>query len=1114
MALAAAFALGISFCYLYAPPLPTLACGLAAACAALALLLRFRPRRAFALLLAAIFFMAALYAHAAFAKQDPLEAYMQEGAGASPTLTGRVLTLHEKPADGGGLRTLTVLSGGRVLLLRVRGAAADLPAGSPQDLLGRRVRFKGALSYPDTARNPGCFDYRLHLLSKGIRVIVTADARAIQAEPAAGPAQPAWAAYHRLCQLKYAFLGRCGDVMAPDEAALFKGMMFGDKDDIPDETYDMFRRNGAAHILAVSGLHVGIVYAFVSFALGRRRTRRYYLCALACLLLYAVLSEFSPSVTRAVLMIAVHIFSKLTCRRYDMLTGICFAALALLLLNPLALFGTGFQLSFLAVLSLAFALPFLDRFCGFRDRLTGRPIHPGDLASVRGLPAAARLRAAALGAVLPMAAIQAAVLPISAYRFHSVAPLALLLNIPVIALASLLVPMGLLCFAITCAAALLPTAFAPAFDWITGVGTAACGFLTDILARIVNLADSLPGSHLNTAAPPTLLVLLLYGIAFYLMSDAFYLASQGRMPDAAHPPLMEAWIPGQARNDRMPDAAHPPLMEAWIPGQARNDKRDGSSPGMTTHTAIPASKATASEAKPSTPPANPATASGAKPSTPPASKATASEAMPSTPPANPATASEAMPSTPPANEATASGAKPSTPPASKATASGAKPSTPPASKATASEAKPSTPPANPAAASEAKPSIQKTTASGARPDTGRQPEGAWGQSAAFRKTAAAHGGASNNFGWCQYAQQPSGRRQQARLLAALRGLLTTFGTPKLASAAAGMPRFANKRRFGPAPLRAAARRPASPPLPPQALALAAILLLCALLAAPPVCARDTAAYTFVDVGQGDCLHIRTKDGKNYLMDGGGRDGYDTGQKTLAPYLYANGVTHLDGTFVSHLHTDHFQGLVDLAQIMDIGPVYVYEASAGECKEALPGATIVPLAAGDKVLLGKSGAEAEVLYPPKGMPKDPEDENKNSLIIRFEDGGASVLMTGDVGFEGEGALLGSGADARTDVLKVGHHGSKYSTSDAFLEATAPACAVIQVGKNNTYGHPTPETLAKLSGHGIMTYRNDLDGAVLVDPAKQGLRVRTVKRDFVSSMLWKGFEKEYFERIPGD
>ena len=102
-----------------------------------------------------------------------------------------------------------------------------------------------------------------------------------------------------------------------------------------------------------------------------------------------------------------------------------------------------------------------------------------------------------------------------------------------------------------------------------------------------------------------------------------------------------------------------------------------------------------------------------------------------------------------------------------------------------------------------------------------------------------------------------------------------------------------------------------------------------------------------------------------------------------------------------------------------------------------------------------------------------------MVLRFEYGDFSILFTGDIGFESEEALIYSGADIDADILKVGHHGSAYSTSSAFLERVSPETAVISVVRNSPYGHPASRTLQRLYDYGCEVRRTDLEGAIIYE-----------------------------------
>ncbi|MEE1037546.1 MAG: DNA internalization-related competence protein ComEC/Rec2, partial [Eubacterium sp.] len=214
---------------------------------------------------------------------------------------------------------------------------------------------------------------------------------------------------------------------------------------------------------------------------------------------------------------------------------------------------------------------------------------------------------------------------------------------------------------------------------------------------------------------------------------------------------------------------------------------------------------------------------------------------------------------------------------------------------------------------------------------------------------------------------------------------------------------------------------------------------------------------FVDVGQGDCLHIKDDD-KDILIDGGGSFGYNVGKKVLKPYLLKNRCSSLDLAAATHLHTDHYKGLEELIEIFYVDKVLT-EGKAGDL-----------IKVSDMCFI-------EILWPEK-YDKDAEDENENSLIFKVVVSGISVLVTGDITREGEKKLLekyrGSGK-LKADILKVAHHGSGYSSCEEFLREVTPDAAVISVGKNN-YGHPSEDVLKKLNSLGIKVFRTDQMGAV--------------------------------------
>lgn len=596
----------------------------------------------------------------------------------------------------------------------------------PENLIGSVITFDARIEPPRPSSNPHCFDYRMYLYSRGIHHIASTSSFAVD-EDSPG----LWDRIRRrVLRIRERFLD--GLICDADTRAMIRGILFGDTTALSDELYQDFRANGTAHVLAVSGLHIGVL-----FALYRRITRKrggwIGASVLALLLLfYGTMALWSASVTRAVLLVLLMLGGDLLRRRYDLLTALAAAAILLMVREPYILYSTGFQMSFLAVLSLAFLCPVLE------------------LVLPQGIAASV--------------AVQIGMVPYVAYTFNYIPVAAIVVNVPILWLLSVLVPSGL--------AAML---------WFLLAGTGGlpgvllCG-MTQILA-LTNQTLSLDGQLAMDVVSWHPAVLLLFYLLLFLLTSEY-----GRM-----------------------------LLH-------RKDRK--------------------------------------------------------------------------------------------------------------------------------------------------------------------------RLGRC----------------------------------------------------------------------LGAVLLCVLLTAAVTPDPFRHAVFTMVDVGQGDCLHVHLPRHTDLLLDGGGSEEYNIGEKVLKPYLLKNGCRDINLALATHLHTDHYQGLTELA---DCYPV----------REILTRGK-----AGDVIRIGGQST-IEILWPLEQDP-DTDDENKNSLIFRVSAEDLSILVTGDIGADGELAMVEyyRGTDRlRCDILKVCHHGSRYSSSDAFLDAVSPSAAVIGVGKNH-YGHPADETLARFKRRGIPVYRTDQDGAV--------------------------------------
>lgn len=232
---------------------------------------------------------------------------------------------------------------------------------------------------------------------------------------------------------------------------------------------------------------------------------------------------------------------------------------------------------------------------------------------------------------------------------------------------------------------------------------------------------------------------------------------------------------------------------------------------------------------------------------------------------------------------------------------------------------------------------------------------------------------------------------------------------------------------------------------------------------------------FLDVGQGDAIHVRSRSG-DVLIDGGGKREQDLGKRVLRPYFLGNGCSEVDLSLFTHLHMDHCKGAQELAECFPVRRMGVPEAYRGTVRE---GKRILYTQFGDTVF-SEGNVSVEVLWPKDVVSvSSSEDENERNTVYLVRIGTVRIMITGDLLEQDERAMVEyyRGSDAiRCDVLKVAHHGSDHSSCEQFLDAVQPRLAVIQVGKHNRYGHPGRKTLARLRERGIKVYRTDRDGAL--------------------------------------
>jgi competence protein ComEC len=286
---------------------------------------------------------------------------------------------------------------------------------------------------------------------------------------------------------------------------------------------------------------------------------------------------------------------------------------------------------------------------------------------------------------------------------------------------------------------------------------------------------------------------------------------------------------------------------------------------------------------------------------------------------------------------------------------------------------------------------------------------------------------------------------------------------------------------------------------------AVVSCLCGLFIA---CALTIAIYPFgerwtkgkleltvLDVGQGDSLFVVSPGGKTLLIDGGGafggfpgheeHNGVDPGEEAVSPYLWSRGFQRLDVVALTHAHQDHLGGLTAVLENFRVSKLWIGREVSIQALERLEGLARERKIPIEHALRGRSfhwdGADGEFLWPEAAYEEAaPSAKNNDSLVLRMNYGNQTFLLPGDAEKQVEREIL-SENDAETmraDVLKVGHHGGKNSTTPEFLLAVRPRFGIISAGEDNPFGHPSPELLERLENAGVRILRTDRDGAVHV------------------------------------
>ena len=244
---------------------------------------------------------------------------------------------------------------------------------------------------------------------------------------------------------------------------------------------------------------------------------------------------------------------------------------------------------------------------------------------------------------------------------------------------------------------------------------------------------------------------------------------------------------------------------------------------------------------------------------------------------------------------------------------------------------------------------------------------------------------------------------------------------------------------------------------------------------------------FVDVGQGDCILI-SKNNEHVLIDAGNNeDG-----PLLVEYFKELGIKKFKYVIATHAHEDHIGGIDNVINNFELGHYYMPDViTTTKTFEDVLDALLAKKKAfetpniGDKFKL--SDTEFEVLY----LGSDKSDLNNTSIVLKLTYKNTTYLFMGDATDKVEKILINEGKDLESDVLKVGHHGSQYSSTAAFLKQVSPRYAVIQVGQDNDYDHPKQITIDKLEKLKTLTYRTDKHGTIILTSDGDNISFETIK-----------------------
>ena len=298
---------------------------------------------------------------------------------------------------------------------------------------------------------------------------------------------------------------------------------------------------------------------------------------------------------------------------------------------------------------------------------------------------------------------------------------------------------------------------------------------------------------------------------------------------------------------------------------------------------------------------------------------------------------------------------------------------------------------------------------------------------------------------------------------------------------------------------------------PAAATVVVLFSLIVIHPFPPQVAPGVLELTAIDVGQGDSLFVAFPDGHLMLVDGGGvaamghkhQSKLDTGEDVVSPWLWSRSIRRLDVIVATHAHEDHVLGLHAVIDNFHPRELWTGASPPSPVQDALlaharrAGMLIRPMHAGETFRFGETRGLA--LAPVADYIPAETPGNNDSLVLRLDYRHRSFLLAGDMESPVEYRLVGDAALQHCDVLKVGHHGSKTSSTEPFLDAVHPAFGLISDGVNNLFHHPHQQVLDRLAAHHIEVFRTDRVGLITVRTDGQHVGIETWEDDLKPRLI---------------